>query len=131
MVQQKICFNSNQTIFEGTPKKRKPEKSEVFRASVLASDIRRSINERSCRLEREDHCEGLDERGPDDCVRRHYRMPQQTFEKLPDILRLQPLRDRPFPRTLLGKMMMSCTHNKQCFTGREWSIDYFALPAYS
>ena len=47
----------------------------------LASDIRRSINERSRRLDWEDHCEDLDERGPDYCFRSQYRMPQQTFEK--------------------------------------------------
>ena len=64
--------------------------------TMLASDIRRSMNERSRRLYWEDHCEDLDERGPD-CFRRQYRMPQQTFEKLVDnILRLQPLRDRRF-----------------------------------
>ncbi|CAM9529350.1 unnamed protein product, partial [Ascophyllum nodosum] len=44
----------------------------------LASSTRRrrSINERSRRLDWEDHCEDLDERGPD-CFRRQYRMPQQ------------------------------------------------------
>ena len=63
--------------------------------TMLASDIRRSINERSRHLDWEDHCEDLDERGPD-CFRRQYRMPQQTFEKLAGILRLQPLRDRRF-----------------------------------
>ena len=61
--------------------------------TMLASDIRRSINERSRRLDWENQCEDLDERGPD-CFRRQYRMPQQTFEKT--ILRLQPLRDRRF-----------------------------------
>ena len=55
--------------------------------TMLASDIRRSINERSRRLDWEDHCEDLDERVPDYC-RRQYRMPQQTVEKLADILRL-------------------------------------------
>ena len=54
---------------------------------ALASDIRRSINERSRRLDQEDHCKDLHERGPADCFRRQYRMPQQTFEKLADILR--------------------------------------------
>ena len=49
--------------------------------TMLASDIRRSINERSGRLDREDHCEDLDERSPDS-FRRQYRMPRQTFEKL-------------------------------------------------
>ena len=44
--------------------------------TMLASDIRRSINERSRRLDWEDHCEDLDEGGPD-CFRRQYRMPQQ------------------------------------------------------
>ena len=63
--------------------------------TMLASDIRRSINERSSRLHWEDHCEDLDERGLD-CFRLQYRMSQQTFEKLADILRLQPLRDRRF-----------------------------------
>ena len=48
--------------------------------TMLASDIRRSINERSRRLGWEYRCEDLDERGPD-CFRRQYRMPQQTFEK--------------------------------------------------
>ena len=64
--------------------------------TMLASDIRRSINEkRSRRLDWEDHCEDLDERDPN-CFGRQYRMPQQT-KKLADILlRLQPLRDRRF-----------------------------------
>ena len=53
--------------------------------TMLAPDIRRSINERSRRLDWDDHCEDLDERGPE------YRMPQQTFEKLADTLRLQPI----------------------------------------
>ena len=48
--------------------------------TMLASDIWRSINERSRRLDWEDHWEDLDERGHD-CFRRQYRMPQQTFEK--------------------------------------------------
>ena len=61
--------------------------------TMLAPDIRRSINERSRRLDWEDHCEDLDERGPD-CFRRQYRIPQRTFEKRADILRLQPLHDR-------------------------------------
>ena len=63
--------------------------------TMFASDIRKDINERSRRLDREEYCEDLDERGPD-CFRRQYRMPQQTFEKLTDVLRLQPLRDRRF-----------------------------------
>ena len=55
---------------------------------ALASDIRRrSINERRRRLDQEDHRKDLDERGPADCFRRQYRMPQQTFEKRADILR--------------------------------------------
>ena len=37
--------------------------------TMLASDIRRSIDERSRRLDWEDHYEDLDERGPD-CFRR-------------------------------------------------------------
>ena len=37
--------------------------------TILASDIRRSINERSRRLDWADHCKDLDERGPD-CFRR-------------------------------------------------------------
>ena len=45
--------------------------------TMLASDIRRSINERSRRLDWEDHCEDLDERGPD-CFRRQYRMPHSA-----------------------------------------------------
>ena len=51
----------------------------------LASDIKRSINESSRRLDWENHCEDFDERGAD-CFRRQYRMPQETFEKLADIL---------------------------------------------
>ena len=47
----------------------------------LASDINRSIDESSRRVDWEDHCEDLDERGPD-CFRRQYRMPQQTLENL-------------------------------------------------
>ena len=85
--------------------------------TMLASDIRRSINERSRRLDWEDHCEDLDERGPD-CFRRQYRMPQQTFEKLADILRLQPLRDRRFLALYLTERM-SCIHHQQCCTERE------------
>ena len=57
--------------------------------TILASDIRRSINERSRFLDWEDHSKHLDERDPD-CFRRQYRMPQQTLEKLADI------RDRRF-----------------------------------
>ena len=55
--------------------------------TMLASDIRRSINERSRRHDWEDHCGDLDERGPD-CFRRQYRMPPHTLKKLADILRL-------------------------------------------
>ena len=43
--------------------------------TMLASDIRRSINERRRRLDWEDHCEDLDERSPD-CFGRQYRIPQ-------------------------------------------------------
>ena len=39
--------------------------------TMLASDIRRSINDKSRRLDWEAHCEDLDERGPD-CFRRQY-----------------------------------------------------------
>ena len=63
--------------------------------TMLTSDIRRSINERSRSLRWEDHCEDLDERGLD-CFRLQYRMSQQTLKNLADILRLQPLRDRRF-----------------------------------
>ena len=42
--------------------------------TMLASDIRRSINERIRRLDWENHCEDLDECGPD-CFRRHYTYP--------------------------------------------------------
>ena len=42
--------------------------------TILTSDIRRSINEKNRRLDWKDHCEDLDERGPD-CFRRQYRMP--------------------------------------------------------
>ena len=54
--------------------------------TMLASDIKKGINEGSRHLDWEEHCEDLDKRGPD-CLRRQYRMPQQTLEKLPDILR--------------------------------------------
>ena len=54
--------------------------------TMLASDIRKGINEGSRRLDWEEHCEDVDERGPD-CYRRQYRMPQQTLEKLADMLR--------------------------------------------
>ena len=55
--------------------------------TMLASDIRRSINERSRRLDWEDHCEDLDERVPTvlgvntGCLSR-------PSKKLADILRL-------------------------------------------
>ena len=85
--------------------------------TMLASDIRRSINERSRRLDWEDHCEDLAERGPD-CFRRQYRMPQETSKKNADILRLSPASTRPpFPRTLLDEMI-GCIH-LQCCTERE------------
>ena len=54
--------------------------------TMLASGIRKGINEGSRRLDWEEHCEDLDERGPD-CLRRQYRMPQQTLENLADMLR--------------------------------------------
>ena len=63
--------------------------------TMLASDIRRGINERSRRLDWEDHCEDPDERGSTvlgvstGCLSR-------PSKKLADILRLQPLRDRRF-----------------------------------
>ena len=49
--------------------------------NMLASDIRKGINERSRCLDLQEHCEDLDERGPD-CFRRQYRMPQQTLKKM-------------------------------------------------
>ena len=61
--------------------------------TMLASDIRRSINERSRRLDWEDHCEDLDERGPDCCTGCLSR-PSKKLAAI--ILRLQPLRDRRF-----------------------------------
>ena len=96
-------------------------------SSVTHTIIRRSINERSRRLNREDHCEDLEKRGSD-CFRRQYRMPQQTFEMLADVLRsllevnqyfidVSPAFTRPpFPRTRLDEMM-SCI--QQCCTERE------------
>ena len=86
--------------------------------TMLASDIRRSINERSRRLDWEDHCEDLDERGPD-CFRRQYRMPQQTdLRKNLQIYCVSIASTRPpFPRTLLDERM-SCIH-QQCCTERE------------
>ena len=49
--------------------------------TMLASDIKKGINERSRRLNREEHCEDFDERGPD-CFKRQYRMPRQTFDTI-------------------------------------------------
>ena len=85
--------------------------------TMLASDVRRSINERSRHLDWEDHCEDLDERGPD-CFRRQYRMPQQRFEKTCRYTASPASTRPPFPRTLLDKRMMSCVH-QQCCTERE------------
>ena len=84
--------------------------------TMLASDIRRSINERSRRLDWEDHCEDPDERGPD-CFRRQYRMPQQTFEKTCRYTASPASTRPPFARTLLDERM-SCIH-QQCCTERE------------
>ena len=64
--------------------------------TMLASDIRRSINERSRRLDWEDHCEDLDERGPPTVVGVSTGCLSRPSKKLADILRLQPLRDRRF-----------------------------------
>ena len=80
--------------------------------TMLASDIRRSINEMSRRLDWEDHCEDLDERGPD-CFRRQYRMPQQTFEKTCRYTASLASTRPPFPRTLFDEMM-SCIHQQCC-----------------
>ena len=46
--------------------------------TMLASDIRRDINERSRRLDWEEHSKDLDERGPD-CFKRQDRMPQHAL----------------------------------------------------
>ena len=78
---------------------------------MLASDIRTSINERSRRLDWEDHCEDLDERGTD-CFRRQYRMPQQTFEKTCRYTASPASTRPPFPRTLLDEMI-NCIHQQQ------------------
>ena len=83
--------------------------------TMLASDIRRSINERSRRLDWEDHCEDLDERGPD-CFRCQYRMPQQAFEKTCRYTASTASTRPPFSRTLLDEMM-SCIY-QQCCTER-------------
>ena len=80
--------------------------------TMLASDIRRSIDERNRRLDWEDHCENLDERGPD-CFRRQYRMPQQTFEKTCRYTASPASTRSPFPRTLLDERM-SCIHQQCC-----------------
>ena len=84
--------------------------------TMLASDIRRSINDGSRRLDWEDHCEDLRERDPD-CFRRQYRVPQQTFEKTCRYTASPASTRPPFPRTLLDEMM-SCIH-QQCCTERE------------
>ena len=84
--------------------------------AMLAPDIRRSINERSRRLDWDDHCEDFDERGPD-CFRRQYRVPQQIFEKNCRYTATPASTRSPFPRTFLDEMM-SCIH-QQCCTGRE------------
>ena len=84
--------------------------------TMLASDIRRSINERSGRLDWEDHCEDLDERGPD-CFKGQYRMPPQTFEKTCRYTASPASTRPPFLRTLLDEMM-SCIHQRGC-TERE------------
>ena len=55
--------------------------------TMLASDTRRRVTGRSRRLDWEEHCEDHNERGTD-YFRRQYRMPQQTFGKLADILRV-------------------------------------------
>ena len=60
-----------------------------------------SINERNRCLDWKDHCKDLDERGPD-CFRRQYRMPQQIFEKLADILRSLLEVNQYFARSLAG-----------------------------
>ena len=98
--------------------------------TMLASDIRRSINERSRRLDWEDHCEDLDERGPD-CFRRQYRMmSQQTFEKTCRYP-ASPVSTRPpFPRTLLDEMVRCIFIHQQCCTERGCSTDNAALPAH-
>ena len=94
--------------------------------TILISDIRRSINERSRRLDWEDRCEDLDERGPD-CFRRQYRMPQQTFEKTCKYTASSPASTRPpFPRTLLDERM-SCIH-QQCCTERESVLPTISYP---
>ena len=83
--------------------------------TMLASDIRRSINERSRRLDWDDHCEDLDESGPD-CLGFSTGCLSRPSKKLADILHLQPLRDRRFLALL--DVMMGCIH-QQCCTERE------------
>ena len=97
--------------------------------TMLASDIRRSINERSRPLDWEDHCEDLDERGPN-CFRRQYRMPQQTFAKTFRYTASPPSTRPPFPRTLLDEMMMSCIQDQCCTEREKCSTDNFALSAH-
>ena len=97
--------------------------------TMLTSDIRRSINERSRRLDWEDHCEDLDERGPE-CFRRQYRMPRQTFEKTCRYTASPASTRPPFPRTLLDERM-SCIHTSAVlYRERESSTDNFALSAH-
>ena len=91
--------------------------------TMLGSESRRSINKRSRRLDWEDYCKDLDEQRGPDCLRRQYRMPQQTFEKLADILLpllevnhyfagVSPASTRPpFLRALLHEMI-SCIHQQ-------------------
>ena len=76
--------------------------------TMLASNIRRSINERSRGLDWEDHYEDLDNRGPD-CFGRRYRMPQQTFENTCRYTASPASTRPPFPRKLLERM--SCIHS--------------------
>ena len=93
--------------------------------TMLASDIRRSINEMSRRLDWEDHCEDLDERGPD-CFRRQYRMPQQTFEKTCRYTASLASTRPPFPRTLFDEMM-SCIHQQCCTEKRVFCRQFRTL----
>ena len=68
----------------------------------------RCINERSRRLDWEDNCEDLDERGLD-CFRRQYRIPQQTLENTCRYTASPASTRPPFPRTLLDEKM-SCIY---------------------
>ena len=94
---------------------------------AFASDIRRGINERSRRLDWEDHCEDLDERGPDcfgvctGCLSR----PSKNLQTycVPSSRSTAPSQP-PFHRTPLDEML-SCTH-EQCCTERE-SVSYRQL----